>query len=653
VLEPFLLVEWIPGVREAIGLLQEPGASDQIREAFLQSWPAELDQALAHGEGSEKVLQSLRQLLLASAAAAVRAEGRDRDPPPFSIRSDPVEPILEFLRPEEMALAWLGQARALVAWQAVAAEADEWQDRAARRCRWAELGESCGRARQELGEAQRAQSRLRALALSARLSRALDEVSMSLTRCQENFRELAGADLAATERRADLGHEVRALLEQTPAAWPPRALAELQQGLCRLDADRYCGLLARVGPARRPAALWAQWAHFLERELPSVAGPSRARLILLRGMIEAVCDPCSPNSVWERVEEAAGPLGSGQGLEVELIRDPERQPAEWFGLSPDPTLEGPRLGRVGLAVRMAKGTHTCFPRAEWHAPPEAHSKKEEAAPTPQTPEACALVELDALLQAAEAASLAGQAPPPEADEPPTEAAVTFHDLDRERARELDEKWLHWQEKWGPHNFEGLPAGWTFQRPLLWSDLQLEEKDLSLVFRGHIPRGIVFRVKAFGLRRRSGKAIRECAVYVSAGPSPAGFGELYRLVEQPSGAGEEGLRERLRAWPAACLHGALDVVAVRLFVDFWGALGDEMRMQRGDEARRFGEQLSLLLQQELRLETFHPESYQDYPDGWLLLDSDHGAVTGKVRTVIRPGLKDEEGNLRVPALVEVD
>jgi hypothetical protein len=54
-----------------------------------------------------------------------------------------------------------------------------------------------------------------------------------------------------------------------------------------------------------------------------------------------------------------------------------------------------------------------------------------------------------------------------------------------------------------------------------------------------------------------------------------------------------------------------------------------------------------------LSVFTPTSIHDHPDGWLAVVPGGRAVTGLVRSVRRPGLHDEHGNLRIPALVEVE
>jgi hypothetical protein len=60
-----------------------------------------------------------------------------------------------------------------------------------------------------------------------------------------------------------------------------------------------------------------------------------------------------------------------------------------------------------------------------------------------------------------------------------------------------------------------------------------------------------------------------------------------------------------------------------------------------------------LEQEFGLATFFPAAYQDYPESWVQLPEGARMLTGRVRQVLRPGLRDRSGGLRVPARVEAE
>jgi hypothetical protein len=208
--------------------------------------------------------------------------------------------------------------------------------------------------------------------------------------------------------------------------------------------------------------------------------------------------------------------------------------------------------------------------------------------------------------------------------------------------------------WGQAvGLEILPRSWSFARPPRREQLAPEEfAGASLIFRPNDTKGSVFRVRNFGIAR-GGSVMRGCIVSVSVGPAPAGFAELEGLVREASHPTETALQQRLRGWREAALNGTLDVVAVQLYVDFWGSLGDPLRQQVPERAARIAEGLAIVLGKGLGLRTFNPARYQDYAPGWLELASDRGVVSGRVRRVLRPGLQDDEGRLRVPAVVEVE
>lgn len=670
VLDPFLLVEWIPGIREVASKLckpgaaaQEPGAlqayAERIREHFLRSWPADLDQSPGNGVSAEPQAETFRRLLLASFESAMAAARGETDDFPVPLRTHPTRPALELHRTEEIALAWVGQARAVHAWQSVEVESARLQKQREQQLRWAGLGDNCKQAHEELDSSQRWQTWWQARVCSARSSRAVSGAMTVLGQCQEAFGELGngsrpaqgGAMRAQLDSCGRLAQRISAVLEQAPADWPPRTLAELQHWLTGLDADRYGGLLARLTPFDKPPARWSGWARSLECDLPGLDNPLRARLILFRSVIAALGDCFAPNDVWDRLEAAIRPSLASRGLTLELIRHPGQQQPDWFTVMSDEATGEPRLERIGLVIGNEGGTRTFFPRGVVVGPPPC--KKPEAPEVrPQTPEEFALADLDALSRELEELAAACRAAASDGTERAAEGSASLMDLGPGERQALEDKWAQWKTQWEPRGLEALPPSWTFLRQLAWDELGLSEEDISFVFRRNIPRGLVYKVKPFGLRRRGGETIRKGTAYVSAGPSPEGFSDLYEIVKHASNPAEEGLKQRLGRWPAASLHDALDVAALRLFVDYWGTLGDDFRSQTPDKARRFGEQLSSLLLPH-GLITFHPRTYQEYPDGWLLLNSERGAVTGKVRDVIRPGLKDREGNLHVPAIVDVD
>ncbi len=54
-----------------------------------------------------------------------------------------------------------------------------------------------------------------------------------------------------------------------------------------------------------------------------------------------------------------------------------------------------------------------------------------------------------------------------------------------------------------------------------------------------------------------------------------------------------------------------------------------------------------------LTPFYPSSFQDRPAGWVQPADGTRMTTGRVREVLRPGLADRDGELRVPSRVTVE
>ena len=146
---------------------------------------------------------------------------------------------------------------------------------------------------------------------------------------------------------------------------------------------------------------------------------------------------------------------------------------------------------------------------------------------------------------------------------------------------------------------------------------------------------------------------DCAAVASDWPKPAGFAELLEFASHQDVIGCETYRERLLAWPDAALSGTLEMTAVQFFVDFWGELGEKLRNHDAKSAQELSNRLVSVLRQNWKLYPFYPAAYQDYPDGWLQRTPGRNMVTGRVRRLLRPGLQDDDGHLRVPALVEVE
>jgi hypothetical protein len=231
-----------------------------------------------------------------------------------------------------------------------------------------------------------------------------------------------------------------------------------------------------------------------------------------------------------------------------------------------------------------------------------------------------------------------------------DAAPALRDLSQEKARTLDQILELFRQWSAGHGLEILPRRGRFAAPPSYTDLMDDEKTCTAVFRPDDPRGTIYRVRAFGLKRGD-EVVRPVAVAVSAGPLPFGFRELENLLKDDPH--ESAMIDRLKAWRDAGLAGTLELTAVQFYVDFWGALGDGLRRRDPDRARDFEQRLTELLQHDYRLFPFRPTAFQDHPDGWVQRTPGRQMTTGLVRRILRPGLQDDQNHLRVPALVEVE
>ncbi|HLW65983.1 MAG TPA: hypothetical protein VKS79_11800 [Gemmataceae bacterium] len=394
------------------------------------------------------------------------------------------------------------------------------------------------------------------------------------------------------------------------------------------------------------------WHSELAVLAPNLTPEQSELLILLRGLLEGVQKKHAPASVWIELRILARDL-LGDRFQIEFVRD-SQQPAEWF----DPPVEtdGPAAGceRVGLAVRAAEQAWFCFPKGRLFvgAPPKRSAREEAAESIRQlissTPAIRSLeAPANAIIKASQ--NLEQQAS--------VELAASFLDAlagiqptaENESALEaMLEQTRRWCAEFG---WAILPRDWRFQSASRPQDAQPRSQHVQLEFHP-APPGSVIRVTRFGLAQGD-EVLCECELAVSAGPEPAGYADLADLLTHRTPIGGNAFRERLQAWPEAAMAGTLEMTAVQMFVDFWGALGESLRNRNREAAQEFSSRLTDVLRQNWRLYPFYPAAYQDHPDGWLQRAPGRNMVTGRVRRVLRPGLQDEEGHLRVPALVEVE
>ena len=164
-----------------------------------------------------------------------------------------------------------------------------------------------------------------------------------------------------------------------------------------------------------------------------------------------------------------------------------------------------------------------------------------------------------------------------------------------------------------------------------------------------PVGTVLGGNRVGFRTAE-TVFRPAVVEVSLGQAPAGFSELEQAGE---GLPSCELRRLVAELRAAAEGSYLREAALQLYTDFWGDAGVNARATDADATAEVGERLNTLLADAYGLRPFHPVNVHDFPSGWITVAAGSRVMTGVVTRVLRPGLQDDHGHLRIPAVVEVE
>ena len=104
------------------------------------------------------------------------------------------------------------------------------------------------------------------------------------------------------------------------------------------------------------------------------------------------------------------------------------------------------------------------------------------------------------------------------------------------------------------------------------------------------------------------------------------------------------------WKAARTSEAPEIAIVQFYVDLWDKYRSEAEDNAFEDIQKF---VAAKLEKLFNLVQFFPTAYQDYQDGWIQRANGSKMVSGRVREILRPGLQDNQGNLRVPSMCKVD
>lgn len=212
-----------------------------------------------------------------------------------------------------------------------------------------------------------------------------------------------------------------------------------------------------------------------------------------------------------------------------------------------------------------------------------------------------------------------------------------------------DKFLALLRAWGKAGgIDVEPPSWCFGDPRATNDVLMGEgqEPPAACFSRQAPPGMI-ALQRFGLRTPS-QVIRSPQGFRSAGPAPAGYAELRSQIEQEFSQ----LLPALDYWPQAALDDMLAFVAQQFYIDLWKAV-EEGRRGGDAAAQQIQRALLEMLVSEFHLEPFFPETYRDVPESWLEVRAPKGIRRERVVQVVRPGLKDQHGKLRVTAIVEVE
>jgi len=161
------------------------------------------------------------------------------------------------------------------------------------------------------------------------------------------------------------------------------------------------------------------------------------------------------------------------------------------------------------------------------------------------------------------------------------------------------------------------------------------------------------IASFGITGPGGDEIEKAIYNVSAGPSPDSYYELVELIESDDHLRETSLRNLIRRWPskrlksARSLQNAIKGEFFDLFFEAIDSLSDDKLRSQVQSA------FADILKSELSAFLFIPSTISEVEDDWIKSVNKSETMSGKIRKVIKPGLRDSRGALITPAIVELE
>lgn len=388
VLDDFTSSQWIPGIRDAVArIAKQPMPTGDpydppsenfgiLRERLLRAFPS--------GRGEAKNLLEVQKEVCQFLWTAVDVIWGDQGARSGSAAEGLLEDVAEMLPAVPLIVA----RRDAVRW---------WLRQAIGLAGWYKLRDALQREENSHGELQRTAEELRYLEETLERSRETAEKRWSLLNgprwyCDQVLQSLDQVESCRkrikvlldraprwieSEQRKTQRSVVEAIeneLQQTPADWPPKVLANLQQSLDNLDSDRFRDFLERTRnfDARCREHRWEElWGD------TELCAEEQSRCILVFMMVRSLADmrtkgrlsQQAEDEAWPKLREATQDLLQASGTDMEVIQ----HPFERGGRVPEerrPRGEPIRRLRTGIGLRWPEGkcTHLLRSKFEFPAP---------------------------------------------------------------------------------------------------------------------------------------------------------------------------------------------------------------------------------------------------------------------------------------------
>ena len=194
-----------------------------------------------------------------------------------------------------------------------------------------------------------------------------------------------------------------------------------------------------------------------------------------------------------------------------------------------------------------------------------------------------------------------------------------------------------------------PVDYSFQSPNIPGEIS---DDLDVVFAPNSDVGDAL-IASFGITGSGSEVVQSPVYAVSAGPPPQGYGDLVEFIESDDDLRDTSLRDLIRRWPskrlksARSLQNAIKGEFFDLFFETMDSLSDDNLRSHAQSA------FADILKSELSAFLFMPSTISEVEDDWIKPVNKSTEMSGGIKKVVKPGLRDSRGALITPAIVELE